>query len=148
MSVPGDPHRAYAGLISRFGGLAVDAILVAIAVFIIASGVPEVWRLVVGAVPAWLATGCRYGAVATPPLYFAAAWCLTGETVGAWIFGTRVTRRNDRPVGVLRALLRSVIGLFLAPVFLAGMVTVLFDRRRRSLLDMAFGTVVRYIGRA
>jgi hypothetical protein len=27
------------------------------------------------------------------------------------------------------------------------MLTVLFDARRRSLLDMAFGTVVAYIGR-
>jgi hypothetical protein len=43
--------------------------------------------------------------------------------------------------------LRSAIGLLLAPLWLIGLITVLFDDRRRSLLDMLSGTVVRYISR-
>jgi uncharacterized RDD family membrane protein YckC len=147
VSDPGEPHRAYAGLISRFAGLVIDALLTALAVITVARGVPEVWRLVVGAVPSWLATAFRFVAAITPALYFAACWRMTGETLGSWIFGTRVTRRDGRLIGVVRAVLRAAIGLLLAPLWLIGLITVLFDGRRRSLLDMLFGTVVRYISR-
>ena len=143
-------HRDYAGLVSRFSGLAVDILLAAVAVVVIGSGIPEAWKLV-ARLPNWLDTTFQVIADITPALYFAACWRLTGETVGSWIFGTRVTLADGHQLGMVRAvlevLLRAVFGLILAPVWFVGMLTVLFDARRRSLLDMAFGTVVAYIGR-
>jgi uncharacterized RDD family membrane protein YckC len=142
-----DGHRTYAGLVSRFGGLVVDTMLAALAVGIIGRGIPEAWKLVAGALPAWLSATFRYVAAVAPAVYFAACWRMTGETLGAWIFGTQVTHRDGRSLRVVRAVLRSVLGLLFAPLWLVGMVTILFDTRRRSLLDMAFGTVVRYVPR-
>jgi uncharacterized RDD family membrane protein YckC len=139
-------HRDYAGLVSRFGGLAIDILLSALAVAIVGQGIPEAWKLV-ARLPEWLDTTFQVAADLTPALYFAASWRLTGETLGCWIFGTRVTLRDGRRLGVIRAVLRSVFGIVLAPVWFVGLLTVLFDGRRRSLLDMVFGTVVRYIGR-
>lgn len=138
-------HRAYAGLVTRFGGLAIDIVLAALAVGVVGRGIPEAWKLV-ARLPDWLNTTFQVIADIMPALYFAGAWRLTGATVGSWIFGTRVTLPGDGRLGVIRAVLRAVIGLVLAPVWFVGMVTVLFDARRRSLLDMAFGTVVGYVG--
>jgi uncharacterized RDD family membrane protein YckC len=139
-------HRDYAGLVSRFGGLAIDILLSALAVAIVGRGVPEAWKLV-ARLPEWLNTVFQIAADLTPLLYFATSWRLTGETLGSWIFGTRVTLPDGRRLGVIRAVLRAAFGIVLAPVWFVGLLTVLFDRRRRSLLDMVFGTVVRYIGR-
>jgi uncharacterized RDD family membrane protein YckC len=139
-------HRDYAGLVSRLSGLAIDILLAAVAVAAVGRGVPAAWQLV-ARLPDWLNTTFQVLADVTPALYFAACWRLTGETVGSWIFGTRVTLPDGGRLGVLRALLRAALGVFLAPVWYFGMLTVLFDARRRSLLDMAFGTVVAYIGR-
>jgi uncharacterized RDD family membrane protein YckC len=138
-------HRSYAGLASRLGGLAIDILLVALVVVIIARGIPAAWELVAGKQPRWLQATFRYTADVAPAVYFAATWRMTGETFGSWIFGTRVTRTDGRRLSVARAILRSVIGLLLAPLWLVGMVTILWDERRRSLLDLVFGTVVRYI---
>jgi len=132
---------------SRLSGLGVDVLVVAIAVLVVGRGLPEIWELVVGAPPAWVLTTLDWAANITPAVYFAGSWRLTGETVGATVFGTVVRRTDGRHVGVIRAVLRAVVGLLIAPVWLIGMVTVFWDDRRRSLLDMAFGTVVQYSDR-
>jgi uncharacterized RDD family membrane protein YckC len=140
-------HRSYAGLVSRLGGLSVDIVLAALAVAIIGRGIPEAWKLVASTPPTWLDTAFRIAADISPAIYFAACWQITGETLGSWLFGTRVTRSDGGRLGVVRAVLRAVFGMLLAPIWFVGLLTVLFDRRRRSLLDMAFGTVVRYLPR-
>lgn len=140
-------HRSFAGLVSRLGGLGVDVLLAALAVAIIGLGIPEAWKLV-ARLPSWLETTFRVVADITPAVYFAASWRLTGETLGSWIFGTRVTLADGSSLGGVRAVLRAVIGVALAPIWFVGMIAVLFDARRRSLLDMAFGTVVRYVPRS
>lgn len=140
-------HRDYAGLVSRFSGLAVDILLAAIAVAVIGRGIPDAWKLV-ARLPQWLDTAFQFLADISPFAYFAVSWRMTGETVGSWLFGTRVTLPDGRRLGVTRAVLRAVVGVFLAPVWFIGMLTVLFDARRRSLLDMVFGTEVRYVGRS
>lgn len=139
-------HRDYAGLVSRLGGLAIDILLAALAVAAIGRGIPLAWQLV-ARLPSWLETTFQVIADVTPALYFAACWRLTGETLGSWVFGTKVALPDGRSLGVVRAVLRAAFGVLLAPVWFVGMVTVLFDAQRRSLLDMAFGTVVAYIGR-
>ncbi|WP_027343501.1 RDD family protein [Hamadaea tsunoensis] len=140
-------HSAYAGLVSRIGGLIVDALIAAVLVAVIAKGIPELWKLVAGELPGWVQTVLRYAADFAPLVYFAGAWRLTGETIGGYLFGTVVRRTDGRRIGVIRAVLRAFIGLLFAPVWLLAMVTVLWDERRRSLLDMAFGTVVTYAPR-
>jgi len=143
-TAPAQGHHAYAGMVSRLSGLGVDVLVVAIAVLVVGRGLPEIWELVVGSPPSWLLTTLTWAANFTPAVYFSGAWRLTGETVGAALFGTVVRRKDGRRVGIIRAVLRAVVGLLVAPLSLVGMVTVLWDDRRRSLLDMVFGTVVRY----
>jgi uncharacterized RDD family membrane protein YckC len=143
----GEPdHRCYAGLVSRFGGLAIDVLLLAVAVAVIGRGIPDAWKLV-ARMPRWLEMTFGMVADVTPTFYFAACWRLTGQTLGSWAFGTRVTRADGRHIGSVRALLRAILGVMLAPIWFVGSVTMLFDARRRSLLDIVFGTVVRYIRR-
>jgi uncharacterized RDD family membrane protein YckC len=139
-------HRSYAGLVSRLSGLCVDILLVAVTIAIVGRGMPAAWKLV-AVLPDWIDLVFRVAADLVPIVYFAACWRFTGETLGAWIFGTKVTLADGRPIGVVRAVARSLFGVGLAPLWFVGMLAVLFDGRRRSLLDMAFGTVVRYIPR-
>ncbi|NUT38220.1 MAG: RDD family protein [Hamadaea sp.] len=146
-TAPTAGHKAYAGIVSRLGGLLIDVLVVALAVVVVGRGLPEMWKLVAGAPPHWLATAFDWGANITPAVYFAGCWRLTGETLGGVLFGTAVRRADGARLGIIRAVLRAVVGILLAPVWLIGLVTVLFDARRRSLLDMLFGTVVRYAGR-
>ncbi|MEV6970956.1 RDD family protein [Hamadaea sp. NPDC051192] len=140
-------HRAYAGLVSRLAGLGLDVLITAITVVVVGRGLPEVWRLVAGTPPHWVLTAFDWGANITPAVYFAGSWRLTGQTIGASVFGTVVRLADGSPIGLIRSILRAAIGLLFAPIWFVGTVTVLFDVRRRSLLDMAFGTVVQYLGR-
>jgi uncharacterized RDD family membrane protein YckC len=143
----GEPeHRSYAGMVSRLGGLAIDVLLVAVAVAVIGHGIPDAWKLV-ARMPRWLEKAFGMVADVTPTVYFTACWRLTGQTLGSWAFGTRVTRADGRHIGSVRAVLRAVLGVMLAPIWFLGLIAVMFDVRRRSLLDMVFGTVVRYVGR-
>ncbi|MEV0270184.1 RDD family protein [Hamadaea sp. NPDC050747] len=140
-------HRAYAGLVSRLAGLGLDVLIAAITVVVVGRGLPEVWRLVAGTPPQWMLTGFDWAANITPAVYFAGCWILTGETIGGSVFGTAVRLGDGRRIGPIRAVLRAAVGLLLAPIWFVGLATVLFDERRRSLLDMVFGTVVQYAGR-
>lgn len=140
-------HRSYAGVVSRFGGLAIDVLLLALAVTVFGRGVPDAWKLV-ARLPRWLEMAFALIADVTPAVYFTLCWRLTGQTLGSWAFGTRVTLEDGRRLGDVRAALRAILSVVLAPVWLLGTVTVLFDTRRRSLLDIVFGTVVSYIRRS
>jgi uncharacterized RDD family membrane protein YckC len=69
-------------------------------------------------------------------------WSTAGQTPGMRVARLRVAGPDGRPPGVWRALLRVVTtALALAP-FGAGLVPVLFDRRRRALQDLAARTIV------
>lgn len=66
-----------------------------------------------------------------------------GRTVGKWLFGLVVTRRDHAPVtfrdALVRNLFRAVDGLFGYGV---GFLTIAMSERRQRLGDMAAGTVV------
>lgn len=137
-------HHRYAGLVSRLAALAVDAALLTLAVSMIVSGLPTVWEALTGTTPGWVqATAGVIGGL-LPVLYFAGCWWMTGQTVGGLLLGTVVRRSDGRHLGVVRAALRSLVGLLLPVVWLLGMITVLWDSRRRALHDRLFGTVVLY----
>ena len=58
--------------------------------------------------------------------------------------GIAVRDDMGRPLRFPRSLIRAVLGLAVAPLWLAGMIAVLLDTRRRGLLDMVVRTVVVY----
>jgi uncharacterized RDD family membrane protein YckC len=140
-------HPPYAGLVSRFAGLAIDATLLAVASTLAAGGVPALWGALDGAPPGWLKTAAGLVAVVLPALYFTACWWMTGQTLGGLLFGTVVRRTDGRHLGLIRALLRAVVGLAVPVVWLIGMIGVLTNDKRRAWHDLLFGTVVRYVDR-
>ena len=54
--------------------------------------------------------------------------------------GTRTTVTSS----LFRAAIRAAVGLLIAPLWIIGLAYVLWDRRRRALHDLVFGTVVPY----
>ncbi|GHJ49113.1 hypothetical protein Cs7R123_64550 [Catellatospora sp. TT07R-123] len=145
MTAPG--RQPYAGIVSRLGGLAIDASLLALAASLVVTGVPSVWATLEGHSPGWLDATTGLIAALLPVLYFAACWWLTGQTVGCLLLGTVVRRIDGRHLGPGRALLRAVVGLAFPPVWLLGLLGVLTDDHRRAWHDRLFGTVVQYVPR-
>ena len=137
--MPGSP---YAGVVTRFAALAVDAVLLTLAIPFIANGAPSLWSALDGTAPGWLDVTSQAAAAIVPFAYFALCWWAGGRTVGGLLFGTLVRRRNGEPVGLGRAILRAVIGLALPLIWLIGMFMILWDDRRRALHDRVFGTIV------
>ena len=68
---------------------------------------------------------------------------LSGRTLGKWIAGLRIERRDGEPLSVGRALLRHLVGY---PVTLLtfglGFLFAAFDTQGRALHDWLAGTVV------
>ena len=144
---PADLRRreGYAGLVTRLLALGVDAVVLLITSVAVGFGVPALWASVEGSAPGWLKDSAYAVAAFIPFLYFWLSWCLPGQTIGGLIFGTIVRRTDCSPVGVARAALRAFLGLLLAPIWLAGMITTVLDSRRRAAHDLLMGTVVRQV---
>lgn len=138
------PHPPYAGIVSRISAIAVDAVVLAVAVSAVAAGFPAVWEQVIGSPPRWVTDGARWVGVLLPLFYFAVCWAASGRTLGGLLMGTRVQRIDGRRIGFTRALLRALIGLLFAPVWLVGLVAILWTERRQALHDKLFATVVRF----
>lgn len=60
---------------------------------------------------------------------------LLGTSLGHRLLGLRVARLDGRPVGIPRAMLRSLLLCLVIP-------PVVYDKDRRGLHDLAVGTVV------
>jgi len=79
--------------------------------------------------------------------YFTFFWSTTGQTPGDRMLSIEVRRENGEGLHASRAFVR-VLALPLSVIpFGAGMVLILFDRRRRALHDLLVGTVVVYVVR-
>jgi uncharacterized RDD family membrane protein YckC len=137
-----DRNAHYAGLVTRFAALAVDVAVLAVAVPAVAAGAPAVWASVTGGSPGWLRFTAQVVASLIPLAYFTLSWWATGQSLGGLMFGVVVRRDTDRPLGIVRALIRALVGLLLPVVWLFGMLTVLVDARRRALHDRLMRTVV------
>jgi uncharacterized RDD family membrane protein YckC len=131
------------GLASRGLAFAVDLTLAQV-VFLIASALVG---LVVGLVgelrPVWL-----FGALAGlgwllfVGAYFAFFWTLSGQTPGMRLVRLRVIDHFGRPPGLLRAVIRfAALIVAIIPMF-AGLLPILFDKRRRGLQDFVARTFV------
>lgn len=144
-STPTVGDSPYAGLVSRFVALVLDGFVVAMLVLAVAS-LPEVtWAsLSPHTVPHWLSGATSMLASVVAPLYFAALWAMSGQTLGDLATGITVEHRDGGRITYPHALLRAVVGLLLAPIWVVGMLAVLVDRRRRAWHDRLLRTDVRY----
>jgi len=70
-------------------------------------------------------------------IYFAVFWWAWGATPGKLIFGLRVVDESGGPIGIERALVRTVQ----IPLFL-GFIWASFDERRQGIHDKMAGTYV------
>lgn len=152
-SLPANPasheqRYRYAGLVSRVAAIVVDALIVTGAVLVVGALPPAAANAVLGDSPHWLSVVCGTAGALLPWAYFTLCWALTGETIGGLVFGLQLRRTDGRPVSPLRAAVRAFVGLFLAPLWIVGLLGILADDRRRAWLDRVFGTVVRYADRS
>ena len=140
----GPPRVAYAGIVSRVAALVIDVVVVTLVASVVTGLALAGAEVMLGRVPAWVQVPTAIAVSLLPVTYFTLAWWLVGQTLGAVAMGIEVRDAADRPVRFLRALVRAVAGLLLAPVWLVGMIFILFDHRRRGLLDIVVGTTVVY----
>ena len=115
LGLPEEGPGSVAGVGRRLAALCIDWVLcmiIALAVFRSQS-----WTLAVFAAEDYLLTA------------------LTGFTVGKRLVGVRVARLDGRPVGLLWALVRTILLLMVVP-------PLVYDRDTRGLHDKAANTVV------
>jgi uncharacterized RDD family membrane protein YckC len=143
----GETAGAYGGVATRGAAFAVDAAITH-AAFAVGAGLTSLVASLFGGLhPTWLAATVASAAwVLVVGGYFSVFWAAVGQTPGMRLFGLRVATGDGRLPGLGRSVLRFA-GLVLAivPLF-AGIVPVLFDRRRRALQDVVARTVVLRTG--
>ena len=68
---------------------------------------------------------------------------LSGRTLGKWMAGLRIERRDGEPLSFVRALVRHLLGYALTALTLGlGFLLSAFDSKGRALHDLIAGTVV------
>ena len=143
------PHRAYAGLVSRLAALVIDITLVCLSVAAVRLLPALAWEQIFQRpAPAWLTGSCAAGAALLPWLYFTTSWWLADQTPGDVVIGIRVLRPDGRGLSLPHAAIRAAVGLLFAPLWMIGLLLVLWDDRRRAFHDRLLRTVVRYSPKA
>jgi uncharacterized RDD family membrane protein YckC len=135
----------YAGLGSRLGALAVDAVAVHLVYLVGVAMVGFVAGLADWNPSRSLVDGLAGGAwLLVVAAYFTAFWAAAGQTPGMRLLRLRLTDMSGSQPGVGRSLLR-LIGCLAAVSFLfIGFLPVLVDSRRRALQDFLARTLVVY----
>jgi uncharacterized RDD family membrane protein YckC len=130
------------------GALGVDVLVLLLGTLAV-GGLPGLaWHEIIDPrVPQWLESAAHFAAFMLPWVYFTSFWWLTGQTIGDLITGIVVTRVDGGDLGFWHAALRAVGCLVLAPVWLVGLLAVLWDKRRMAWHDHIFRTSVRYASR-
>jgi uncharacterized RDD family membrane protein YckC len=138
-------NSGYAGIVSRLAALGTDVAVLLLTEAAVGALVRATWeQLLRQPIPGWLAATSTAVATLLPWAYFTIGWWLSGQTVGNRLFGIAVRRHHDHAPFFVQAALRAAIGLAFAPIWLVGLLGVLWDDRRRAWHDRLFGTVVRY----
>lgn len=75
-------------------------------------------------------------------IYFTFFYGFGGATIGKYLMGLRVIRRNGQPLSLARAALRTLAYTVSSLVIYAGFFNILLDERRRAWHDILLGTVV------
>jgi len=134
----------YAGLVSRLSALAVDIITITVASAAVRILPGVIWHEVLGGQPHWLTVASAVAAALVPWAYFTLCWWLAGQTAGDLLLGIVVQRHNGSDVTLVQSALRAALGLTLAPLWILGLIAILWEPRRRAWHDRVFRTVVRY----
>jgi uncharacterized RDD family membrane protein YckC len=134
----------YIGLVTRTIALALDAALITLVALIVELGVAlivSVFHLPKDVKQVLLAVGALVYVLWTIG-YFVTFWCTTGETPGDRLMRIRVVAVDGGRVKPRWAIVRCVGAVLSALPLFAGYLLILFDRRRRGLLDVLARTVV------
>ncbi len=144
---PAPPGRefAHAGAVTRLVAFALDTTLVAWLVSQGLSALVSLLDTIFDPAPNWLVVGLSALAASLVPIYLGVCWWLAGRTLGSWLVGTRVCTPDGRNPGLVRALVRSWLGVLGLVVWVVSGVFSLFDPKRRSWLDGLMHTEVRYV---
>jgi uncharacterized RDD family membrane protein YckC len=102
-------------------------------------------QAIFGEPPGWLVAILTGIASTLVPIYLGVCWWLSGRTIGSVLVGTRVCTPDGRNPGLVRALIRALLGLVGIVVWVITGVFSLFDPRRRTWLDRMMHTEVRYV---
>ena len=144
---PAPVHRRLqgrrAGLVSRLAAAGIDLLVIVVGMAVLYGAVAGFAFLLHPRTFSWprdfgWSVPAVAGVVGTP--YLAISWSASGRTVGNVLLGLRVLRRDGRPLGLPRAVLRALLCLAVP----LGLLWIPFDRSRRSLQDLLFGTTVSY----
>ena len=144
---PAPPGRefAHAGALTRLVAFGVDVTVVG---WLVSQGLSALVNLLDSLftpVPQWLVVILGGIAASFVPIYLGISWWLTGRSLGSWLVGTRVCTPDGRNPGFVRALVRSWAGVLGVVIWVLAGVFSLFDRKRRSWLDLLLHTEVRYV---
>jgi uncharacterized RDD family membrane protein YckC len=144
---PAPPGRefAHAGVLTRLVAFGVDVTVVG---WLVSQGLSALVNLLDSLftpVPQWLVVILGGIAASFVPIYLGVSWWLTGRSLGSWLVGTRVCTPDGRNPGFIRALVRSWAGVLGVVIWVLAGVFSLFDRKRRSWLDLLLHTEVRYV---
>jgi uncharacterized RDD family membrane protein YckC len=142
------PDHRYAGLVSRLAALSLDVILIVAAASAVRVLPEVVWKTITHLpVPGWASYCFGLAAAVLPFLYFTLCWWMPGQTLGQMLLGIGVRRRNGEDPTLIQAALRAGFGLTLAPLWMVGMLAILWDEERRAWHDRVFRTLVPYVRR-
>ena len=144
---PAPPGREFAtaGVVTRGLALLIDVSLTG---WLISQGLSALISLldsVFGQLPAWLTGSLTFVSISLVPLYLAVSWTWMGRSIGSWLVGTRVCTPDGRRPGFVRALVRAFLLVYGLVVWVATGLVAVFDRKRRTLLDLAMHTEERYL---
>jgi len=138
------PTRAGAPFALRCGALLVDYTLTA-AILAFATLLA---RLLGGGARLGGATALTLGYLAALSLIvlnFVVLAGFTGRTLGKWVTGLRIERRDGRPAGFAHVAVRHLVGYPLSLLTLGlGFLLAVFSREGRALHDLIAGTVVTW----
>jgi uncharacterized RDD family membrane protein YckC len=131
--------------VSRLSALAIDVVVLVVATIVVRVLPSIAWARVIDRnVPGWLESAAGTLAILLPWLYFTICWWINGQTLGDMLIGVSVRHRDGRDISLFRAAIRAGVGLVVAPLWILGLLYMLWDGRRRALHDLLFGTVVPY----
>jgi uncharacterized RDD family membrane protein YckC len=141
------PRDSYAGLVSRSGALLVDVLVLIVATLAVGDLPVLAWEQIISPhAPRWFSTAAYVAAAVLPWVYFTSFWWLTGQTVGDLVTGVVVQHVDGGGLSFPHAAIRALGCLVLAPLWVVGLLWVVWDRRRMAWHDHVFRTAVRYVG--
>lgn len=136
----------YAGLVTRAVAIVIDALVIDAVALVVTGAVALIKSVfaIPGSHKALVIAAGTAVFIIWVAAYFATFWTTTGQTPGSRAMQIRVTRPDGGRVRPVRALLRVGWMVLSLPLFW-GYLPVLWTTHRRSVPDLAAGTVVAVV---